>query len=138
MTISSLMKYTQTSLFALADSNNSQSVGKTRQNATHVLPERFQSTYLLKARRMLLNVLILRGTTMADGVRDTLTPPGWLDIHKLGCVANTLVKAVIISEAGIIKSRCPETHPRHLSVWELRDRSAALLWLSEHPGWGRR
>lgn len=124
----------QLSLFdQIPRSNNRPDTGESRRDAAHALHEKYRTAYLLKARRVLLNVLLQKGTATADDVRDALTLPGWIDPKLLEAVPGALVKAKIIRESSIAKSRRPEAHARQLSVWELVDRDAVLRWLSEHP-----
>jgi hypothetical protein len=108
--------------------------GGCRKDAAHALLEARREALVRRGRRALLLQLLCAGTATADDVADLLGPsPADLDPRWLGTVPGALALAGIIKRAGFISSCRPSRHASTLSVWELADRGAALLWLARNP-----
>jgi len=109
------------------------SLGERRKLEAHALLASRREVYVLRGRRALLTVLLARGTATADDVRAAVELPGGLNPTAFGVVPGHLARAGIIKPAGFAKSRRPAAHGRHVQLWELADRGAALAWLAAHP-----
>jgi hypothetical protein len=89
------------------------------------------------AQRVLLGLLLDRGQATVDDLRSGLGLRDGEPSRWLGAVPGELRRAGIIARAGYAETARAVAHARPVSVWELRDRAAALAWLGEHPPPGR-
>jgi hypothetical protein len=69
----------------------------------------------------------------ADDVADLVEPTSDLDPRYLGAVPGPLARAGIIRHVGYGRSCRPIRHASIISIWEIADRDAALVWLRDHP-----
>lgn len=108
--------------------------GECRKDAAHSLLEARRHVYVRRARRALLSQLLEADTATADDVADRIGPAsGDIDPRYLGTVPGPLALVGIIRGAGFTKSTRPSRHGSILTVWELADRPAALVWLAHNP-----
>lgn len=107
--------------------------GERRRDVAWAMLETRREQVILRARRVLLTVLLSRGEGTMDDVRDAVTLPAGVDPVCLGCVPGPLARAGIIRAAGLARTSRPTAHARPLTVWRLVDRDAAERWLTEHP-----
>jgi hypothetical protein len=92
-----------------------------------------REVYVRRGRRALLEVLLRCGTATADNVREVVKLPSRINPKCFGSVPGLLAKLGIIRQAGFSKTCRAAGHSRPVAVWELVDRDAALMWLSDHP-----
>ncbi|MBI2433924.1 MAG: hypothetical protein HYV26_13740 [Candidatus Hydrogenedentes bacterium] len=98
-----------------------------------MLHEALRESHLLRARRALLEYALVHGTVTADHVRAAVKLPQGFNPKVFGPVPSPLARAGIIRRACYANSQRVERHAAPISVWELRDRNAALEWLERHP-----
>jgi hypothetical protein len=91
-------------------------------------------TRVLAAQRAMVRVLLERGECTIEHVRAALRLPDGKPTRWLGAVPGELRRAGIIRRAGFAETTRAVAHARPVSVWELANRAAALLWLREHVG----
>jgi len=66
-------------------------------------------------------------------VRELVPLPAGIDPRLVGAGVRALALDRLIRSAGRERSRRPPAHGRWLDPWTIRDRAAALAWLSAHP-----
>lgn len=99
----------------------------------HALLEAHREAFVNRGRRVLLLTLLSNGTATADDVRGAVELPVDINPKCFGSVPGQLARAGIIKHAGFVTTARPTAHARPVSVWQLRDRAAALAWLDAHP-----
>ncbi len=92
-----------------------------------------REVYVNRGRRALLITLIERGEATADDVRRAVELPDGISAVCLGAVPGELARRGIVQRVGFATTARPEAHARPVSIWALRDRAAALRWLTAHP-----
>lgn len=107
--------------------------GIRRRNAAHSLLKARRAALILRAQRALLRILLDQQTATADDVRHSVPCPDGVSPKAFGAVPTDLARAGIIEAAGFRKSNRPTAHARPVTVWRLIDRTAAAVWLRQHP-----
>lgn len=107
--------------------------GERRKAEAHALLEAWREVFVNRGRRALLLKLLSNGTATADDVRSAVELPAGVGPKCFGSVPGQLARAGIIEHAGFVTTARPTAHARPVSVWQLRDRVAALAWLDAHP-----
>ena len=107
--------------------------GERLKQDAHALLAARRKLYVRRGQRALLAALLERGEAGADDVRRAVPLPEKIDAVCFGTVPGELARRGIIMRAGYSITARPEAHARPVSIWRLRDRSAALAWLSAHP-----
>ena len=107
--------------------------GERRRDAAHSTLEGRRRAFVRRGQRALLKALLDKETATADDVRAAVELPTRIDPKCLGAVPGTLARAGIIIRDGYVPTSRADAHARPVSVWRLRDRAAAELWLVDHP-----
>jgi hypothetical protein len=120
----------------LDDRKADQREGEGRKNAAHALLEARREFFIRRARRALLLQLLESGTATADDVAERIGPTDpEIDPRWRGTVPGPFARDGIIERISYTKSARPIRHASVITVWELADRAAALVWLARHPEW---
>lgn len=107
--------------------------GEQLKQRAHALLETARKQLVHDGRRMMVQLLLTRPTATIDAVREAIpTPPG-IDPVCFGAVPGALARAGVIRRAGYENTSRPLGHARPVAVWEIADRSKAIVWLSENP-----
>jgi hypothetical protein len=80
--------------------------------------------------RAYLDLLLTRGPSTSDPVRDLVPIPRGIDPRLVGAAVRALAELELIRRAGLARSARPEAHGRDLPLWEITDRDAAAAWLT--------
>jgi hypothetical protein len=116
------------------DHKAGQEEGERRKDAAHLRLEAHRDVRIRRARRTLLLRLLEVGTATADDVADNIGPiDPTIDRRWLGTVPGPFIVASVIRRAGFTKSVRPIRHASIITIWELADRAAALVWLARNP-----
>ena len=107
--------------------------GERRKDGAHALLSARRELYVLRGRRALLATLLDRGTATADDVRSEIKLPEGIGAKLFGAVPGVLARAGIIEQDAYARTARPAAHARPLTVWKLKDRAAAVAWMSDHP-----
>lgn len=107
--------------------------GERRKAEAFATLESWREVLIRRARRVLLQVLLERGTATADDVREMIAAPEGINPKFFGVVPGLLARKGIIRANGYVKSWRPARHASPNTLWELVDRAAALAWLAAHP-----
>lgn len=91
-----------------------------------------------RVQRQFLLHLLEHDAGVIDDLRPELEIPATIDPRFLGAAIRSLSTPLnLIVAAGFVQSQRPESHARTLRRWRLRDRSATLAWLADHPELGQ-
>lgn len=74
-----------------------------------------------------------RSFTSDEVKRSMPKPPPSVKWLFLGSVFKNLVEHNVCRVVGHVRSAEPRNHGRHLPLWALADRAAAVAWLEAHP-----
>ena len=107
--------------------------GESAKLAAHTMLEARREVFINRGRLALLMRLLDAGTATADDVRAAVELPHGIASVCLGAVPGPLARLNIIRRVGFTKTTRPAGHARPVTVWELADRDAAVLWLEDHP-----
>ncbi|MBU0637316.1 MAG: hypothetical protein KKB50_00480 [Planctomycetes bacterium] len=88
---------------------------------------------VLRAKRVMVELLLTRGQATIDDVRAALELPAGGVYHWFGAVSTGLRAAGLIRRAGYLETTRPEAHGRPIGLWELTHADAARAWLAANP-----
>jgi len=107
--------------------------GERRKLDVHQLLEARREVFVNRGRRALLTALLYRGFATADDVRDAVPLPKGVNPKLFGVVPGPLARAGIVERIGFAASARADAHAQPVSVWRVKDRTAALAQLRDHP-----
>jgi len=107
--------------------------GEARKRGALMTLEARREAIVVAGRRALLQTLLVSDSATADDIRDAITLPADINPKLFGSIPGALARARIIIKAGYSTTTRAVAHARPLTIWRLRDRRAALLWLDAHP-----
>lgn len=109
------------------------SAGRARKDHELSLHESEHRSFMLLARRALVELLRTRATATIDDLRPKIVIPASISCKSLGAIPTALARAGVIRRSGFTESTRPESHGRMLSAWSLSDREKATAWLLANP-----
>jgi hypothetical protein len=83
--------------------------------------------------RAYLALLLDRGPSTCDPVRDLVPIPPGTDPRLVGAAVRQLAERDLIYRVGLSRSTRPQAHARDLPIWGIADPDAARAWLAAHP-----
>lgn len=95
--------------------------------------ERRRDCWLRRAKRCLLILLIDKGITSTDDVRELVPVPDAVHPSIVGDVPKDFHKDGLIERVGDFHTDRPVAHGRFLSLWRIKDIDTARQWLETHP-----
>lgn len=92
-----------------------------------------RAALIRRARRKMVELLLVEGATTVDAVRASVPIPPGVNPSCMGAVPRELVADGIIRQAGYVKAEREERHAAVAVLWALANRHAALGWLAASP-----
>ena len=114
------------------DRNGGAEQGEARKQFAHAILEANRESFVIDARRSLLQHLLEHGTGTINDVRRAVSIPIGINPKVMGCVPNALAKAGIIRCVDQEKTDRAIAHARKVSIWAIADHSKAVAWLAAH------
>lgn len=122
------------SLFDSAPANNGGTeIGEARKQFAFSFLEANRDTFVIDARRALLNHLLQFGTGTINDVRRAVPLPPGIDPKVMGAVPGALARTGIIRFVDCVKTDRSIAHARKVSIWTIADDAKAQAWLAAHP-----